>query len=676
MKKISKYIVVFIALIFVSSCEDYLDRPQQSALPVEDIFKDFVHAQGFVEVMYRYVVNQANSGNQNDGSNFLMAEEVISSNSGMLPFRFDMGNMEFAVSKQGSLTINNDQGGIGYFDRPDMVGANPAWSHDQPTQRAGVWDGWRAIRIANIVLENMHLMTGATETEKNLIKGQALFFRAYFHCEIMKYWGRIPYIDFVVTGNDGDYKLPRPATYKECALRADADFAAAAELLPNNWDDLKDNPNAKFFTFKPETFGNNHMRINKAIVYSFKGKNLLFAASPLMKNSTSTTPPDTYDYDEELCEMAAADFARVIQMDRDNVNNLGLATAANYHRLFYTDASAIGRIQWPGTAANMGTGEGEYIFSSTAAALNFTKAPATAYMPYTNKINPVRPTHRFIHNTFGTANGLACDEDPTHDSQNKEFENRDPRFYFNHIIDGDTIIRNSAASSKFKYAQLYTDGVSRKVNDRLNFETGYFIKKWADITYNNSTTSGLPAAENADKLTEFNSFRMNMRLTDVYLMYAEALAATSKYGVAGAPNFSYLAYAPSALEVINMIRDRFGIQSVEAAYGSIGVNILGDRKKFMDVLRRERSIELAYEGHRWTDIRRWVLAHLPDYKTKSAIDFERNVVAETARGTFQNLNFNERIIRVRICEYPKHYWLPFTTKQTELFEGFSQNPGW
>lgn len=674
MKKISKYIIILMALVFVASCEDYLDRPLQSDLPEEEVFKNFASAQGFVEVMYRYVVNQANSGNQNDGSNFLLSEEVISSNTGMLPFRFDNGNMEFAVSVQGSLAVNNDLGGTGYFDRPDFIGSTPAWQHDQPTRRPGVWDGWQAIRMANIVLANMHLMTGATETEKNLIKGQALFFRAYFHCEIMKYWGRIPYIDFVITGNDGDFKLPRPATYKESALKADADFAAAAELLPNNWDDLQNDPNAKFFTFKKETFGNNLMRINKAIVYSFKGKNLLIAASPLMKNSTSASPPNTYDYDQELCEKAAADFARVIQMDRENVNNLGLATRQNYNRLFYTEATAIGRTQWPGTAKNMG-GEGEYIFSSAGAALNFTKAPATAYMPYTNKINPVRPTHGFIHRTFGTANGLALDEDPTYDPQ-KMFENRDPRFYINHIIDGDTIIRSNSASAKYKFAQLYTSGITRTVNSVPIFETGYFIKKWADISFNNNTTSGLPATETSDRATEFNSFRLNMRLTDVYLMYAEALAATTKYGVNIAPNFSHLPGAPSSIEVINMIRDRFNIKSVEEAYASIGVNILADRQKFMDVVRRERSIELTYEGHRWTDLRRWVLAHKLENRIKSALDFDRDKYTETPRGTFQNTNYTERVIRVRVCDYPKHYWIPFTTKMTQMYEGFEQNPGW
>jgi starch-binding outer membrane protein, SusD/RagB family len=677
MKKFSKYIVIFSALIFASSCEDYLDRPNQADLPVEDVFKDFVHAQGFVEVMYRYVVNQAASGNQNDGSNFLVGDEAISSNSGMLPFRFDMGNFEFAVSKQGSLSINNDKGGLGYFDRPDFIGTMPAWEHDQPTLRPGIWDGWKAIRIANIVLANVDLMTGATETEKNLIKGQALFFRAYFHAEIMKIWGRIPYVDFVVTGNEGDFKLGRPATYKECALKADADFAAAAALLPASWDSLQTDKAALMYTFKTETYGNNLMRINKAIVYAFKGKNLLVAASPLMKNSTSSSIPDTYDYDQELCERAASDFAQVIQMDNANVNGLGLATAQNYNRLFYTDDSSSGRILWPCTAKNLGSAEGEYIFSSTGSASNFTRAVPTGQMPYTNKVNPTRPTHSFIQKTFGTANGLALDEDPSYDPQNM-FENRDPRFYLNHIIDGDTIIRTDAADPKYKYAQLFgsgsISGLSRTVNNVPIFETGYFIKKWASITYNNNTTSG--AVGSVDNKTNYTPFRVNMRLTDVYLMYAEALAATTKYGVSIAPSFNHLPGAMSAIEVINMIRARFNVPTVQDAYQAIGVNIVGNRTRFMDVVRRERSIELAYEGHRWDDIRRWVLAHKPEYRTKSGIDFERNVYAETARGTFQNTNFKERVIRVRVCEYPKHYWLPFENKMTQMYPGFEQNPGW
>jgi hypothetical protein len=661
MKKINKLIVVVLAVVLASSCEDYLDRPKQAELPVEDVFKDFVHAQGFIEVMYRYVVNYSNSGNQNDGSNFLMGDEAVS-NTTMLPGRFDAGAFWHAVPN-----------GSGYLDRPDAPSNIPAWEQNNATIRPGIWDGWRAIRIANIVLANMDLMVGATQTEKNLIRGQALFFRAFFHSEIMKFWGRIPYIDFVVTGNDGDFKLPRPATYKECAMKADADYAAAAELLPYSWDDLKNDPNAQMYTFKTETYGNNLMRINKAIVYSFKGKNLLFAASPLMKNSTSATPPDTYDYDQELCEMAASDFARVIQMDRDNVNNLGLANKNNYTKLFYTNTTNV--TKWPGTASYMG-GEGEYIFSSTAIGINFATALPKSCLPYAeaSAANSPRPTHNFIHQTFGTANGLACDEDLSFSPQN-EFLNRDPRFYLNLVIDGDTLIRKEGASADRKYAQLYTTGFARLRQNNAAYETGYFIKKWSDVSFN---TQGGVISGDFDGVTSFNSFRMNMRLTDVYLMYAEALAATEKYGVDKAPNFAHLPSAPSAIEVINLIRSRFDVPTVQAAYSSIGIDILGNRPKFIDVVRRERSIELAFEGQRWDDIRRWVIAHKPEYKTKTALEFDRNVYTNVSRasGAFQNINFKVKTVRERICDYPKHFWVPFAIKQTELYQGFDQNPGW
>ncbi|RED44884.1 hypothetical protein DFQ02_1051, partial [Seonamhaeicola aphaedonensis] len=38
--------------------------------------------------------------------------------------------------------------------------------------------------------------------------------------------------------------------------------------------------------------------------------------------------------------------------------------------------------------------------------------------------------------------------------------------------------------------------------------------------------------------------------------------------------------------------------------------------------------------------------------------------------------FEEFLIVERICEYPKHYWLPFEANQTQFYEGFPQNPGW
>lgn len=672
-KRIIKYMLMAL-LLPITSCVSYLDESPQALLSEETVFKDFVHAQGYLEQCYKYVINYGGVGNQNDATNFLQGDEYLSTNGGMTCYHWDLGALNMYK--------------LGIYSRPSgtLDQTKTGFLKDGP----GIWQGWIAIRICNIVLRNVDNMLGATQTEKDLLKGQALFFRAYFHCEIMKFWGPIPYVDKALTGNN-DYQIPRPATYKECAMKADADFAAAADLLPNTWDDLKTDPTASFLTFRADTWGNNLIRINKVIVYAYKGKNLLLAASPLMKGSR-----DTYDYDEDLCKQAAEAFAHVISLSRLGVNDLGLTTQANYSHLFYT--TAANKTLWPGTAKNTAPGEAEYIFSSVANSINGATAIPRNYMPYANKNTYMTPNHRYVHKIFGTANGLACDEDPAFPEVStpygkvgvNEFDNRDPRFYVNMIIDGDLAINNASADPNYKYIQLYNTGLIKAGNTAANkpafqqiFNTGYFVKKWADISFNVAATAGGSAVDN---VTAFNASWTSMRLTDVYLMYAEALAATTEFGATKAPVYSFLDNAPSSLNVINMIRDRFSVPHVETAYQTIGIDMTAasNRTKFMDVLRRERATELCFEGERWTDLRRWQLADQLEYKIKTALNYDRDkyptpAIAPTAnltRDKFRDINFTETLILTRVCEYPKQFWLPFPTDQTQMYPGFTQNPGW
>ena len=144
-----------------------------------------------------------------------------------------------------------------------------------------------------------------------------------------------------------------------------------------------------------------------------------------------------------------------------------------------------------------------------------------------------------------------------------------------------------------------------------------------------------------------------MRLTDVYLMYAEALHA-AKNSATTAPG----SYNLTAEQVVNIMRDRAGVPHVSAS-------IVGDPNKFMDELRRERSVELSFEAHRWVDIRRWVLADQLKYRMKTGLDFPKD-----------HSYFQEFELITRVCDYPKHFWMPFETNQTQFYEGFEQNPGW
>jgi hypothetical protein len=149
-----------------------------------------------------------------------------------------------------------------------------------------------------------------------------------------------------------------------------------------------------------------------------------------------------------------------------------------------------------------------------------------------------------------------------------------------------------------------------------------------------------------------------MRLTDVYLMYAEA--ALVAYGINGVPP----SHSMSALDAINTIRER------AMPVGSLNVKpeYLVSDEKFMDEIRRERAVEMCFEGHRWMDVRRWKLGTDMKYREKTELIFDRNADGKP-------INMRERTILTKVFD-EKHYWLPFPRNDVELYEGFPQNPGW
>ena len=100
--------------------------------------------------------------------------------------------------------------------------------------------------------------------------------------------------------------------------------------------------------------------------------------------------------------------------------------------------------------------------------------------------------------------------------------------------------------------------------------------------------------------------------------------------------------------------------------------------KFMEELRRERAVELSFEGHRFTDLRRWLLLDKAPYNQKKAVYFDRGSDAQDIYDDPQNakvLNIREEVILQRNFS-EKHYWFPFLRDDVDMFEEFKQNPGW
>lgn len=603
MTTITKYLLIVLSVLLVTSCEEYLDKSPESDLGVEEVFKDFQNAQGFVEEIYMFITDYSLGAHWE--TFFLLGDDASGRTPWLMDAYIDEGNLRYVSSK------GNDWN---FFVNSGDYNTTSGWAFERP----GIWEGWDAIRKANIVIENIDFMVDASQVERDVILGQAYFFRAYFHSEIMKYWGRIPYIDEVLYN---DYEYKRPDTYKECAMRADADYALAVQLLPENWDN---SPVGSL------TQGENKGRVTKGAAYALKGKNLLIAASPLMHGSK-----DTYDYDEELCKLAVDAFAEVLKLADNSV--YALNSWDTYEEVFYSYNEGN---KWPG-----GT---EYIFNnpSSSGYLNGNLAGIFAFIDNVGGSNLMCPTHNFIQNNFGMSDGLSCDESPLFDPT-KPFENRDPRLYKWVVLDGDPLVKNFGAARKAvdTTAQFFVDGAHHYTSTDQSTNTGYAIKKYHGITFNRWDGE----TRNSENYTPYTSWRLHMRLTDVYLMYAEAAAV--KYGASGTPE----AYSLTAEAAINILRDRASVPDVQYA-GEDG---------FMDELRRDRAVELSFEGHRWLDIRRWSLAHLSKYKRKTRLNFDKD-----------HTYFEEELIVERVCDYPKHFWMPFEQSQTEFFDGFEQNPGW
>ena len=518
--------MLIMVLITFNGCEKYLDIAPESVLPPEEIFKDFVHAQGFVEEMYSYVVDYGQGGHWE--TDYLLGDDAMCNETWLGSGAIDRGDFFGLLNGRYNYIAGKDEA---------------TTDQQEPWDRPGIYDGGvKAIRKANITIQNIDLMVDATQAEKDVILGQAYFFRAFFHLEIMKLFGPFPYIDRVLTD---DYELQRPETYKESALKAHEDFMLAAELLPIDWDNE---------TYGEYTLGENKGRLTKGAAYGYAGKNLLIAASPLMNGTTNT-----YGYDRELANMAVDAFAEVLKLT--DAGRYALLPWDRMTEAFYEVPSPN---EWPGST--------EFIFNNTSghgwAQRNRFALMAVPKTIASSKGSDIilSPTHNFVYNNFGMANGLSIEDDlsgnfgtPTYDPANP-FDNRDPRFYEWLITDGDTLADRTPDIPDNWTAKLYVDGAHDHTGAHRGSQTGYIFQKFYPKYYGGWFTAPLDAAM---------PWRIRMRLTDIYLMYAEALHAGQQ-----SATIAPASYDLTAEEAINILRNRAGVPYVNPA-------IVADPEKFI-----------------------------------------------------------------------------------------------
>ncbi len=637
MKKLKKYIfpllVAGIACVPLTGCTDYLDKAPESELSAEEAFKNFKNFQGFVEELYFCVPNFTtcywnNSFNWGD-------DEIIGINETyMMGAKVDNGDFWGWQAQHdgwacGFMDINN-------FDTGRY--ADVSW---HPT----LWKGsWYGIRKANLGLANLDLLTEATKEQKDMIKGQLLFFRGFFHFQLMQYFGGLPYIDEVL--GSGKLTLPR-LKYQECADKVAEDLRAAADLLPINWDTTS--------TGAP-TRGNNDLRINKIMALGYLGKNLLWAGSPLMNYASD----NGRSYNADFCKRAAEAFGELLSLVESGQTQYALVDFKDYKELFLTHAK--GGLMPGSTEAIYRNPSPDWNRSNWGQTNDYgSKKITTAGTCY-------QPTANYV-NYYGMANGLPLDDPDSGFDKQHPWKGRDPRFYHDIRFDGCKLeLGGNKQADPVRYAPLYTGGALRSPSE--GSRTGYLNYKFVRDDFNQWDNQGAGNwGANNHMLIPY------MRLADIYLMYAEAACNAT-----GAPAGKSSNCSLSAIDAVNVIRDRAGVEHVNAKF-------TGNLDSFMSELRRERAVELAFEAHRFNDLRRWLLIDKYPYTIKTSQEFTRvgdltGIEADSSKGVNikdpsenEVIGFHEEVILTRNFT-EKHYWLPLKIDDTSMYVEFGQNPGW
>lgn len=633
----------------LSSCQDYLDKEPDSTVSADDAFANFRNFQGFVEEIYNCIPDKEKCNycpSWNWGDDEIFNPEADN----RMTHQVDLGNFRAWESTGNWLKRDGSSTSTDKF-------AHGIWNH-----------AWYCIRKCNLGLQNIDKFVTGSAEEKKLIEGQLYFFRAWWHEEMMEYFGGMPYVDTYL-GDNAEQRLPR-LSYQECADRAAADFRKAADLLPINWD--KTSAGAA-------TQGKNDLRINKIMALGYLGKTYLWAASPLMKNGAqigASKNGKTYDYDQEYAKKAAEAFGELLSLVEAGQTQYALAefkysdiynheksADANscFSDIFYTKKQ---NWKMPGTVEAIFRGPSPDFNGSNWNTSKVFGPKVQKVVAHDNVIH--QPTANLVE-AYGMANGEPIylvengqyvlnpksGFDPKH-----PFKNRDPRFYHDIVFDGFKYLNGTPGQyADLQYCQLYTGGNMRPIANASR--TGYFIQKLVPHTCNE-------VDKDYDWGSALHCYLPYMRLADIYLMYAEACAA---FGGASGKSSNF---GKTAEDAINTLRDRCGA-------GHVAPEFVADNHKFMDEVRREREVELSFEGFRFCDLQRWLLLTEAPYNQKFSQEFDR---VESADFYTKNdpkdarvANYRRKLILTRNFG-TKHYWFPLPIKETQISSEFKQNPGW
>jgi len=261
------------------------------------------------------------------------------------------------------------------------------------------------------------------------------------------------------------------------------------------------------------------------------------------------------------------------------------------------------------------------------------------FVPLTvgQRVNALAPTQELV-DSYVTLNGRAITDAQSGYVENTPYANRDPRLTATVVYDGYNWLNPDGTTSTIfiRPGSTPANGDARNEFGKPNASTtGYYVRKYFDPTANANFQSGLNL--------------MLIRYADVLLMYAEAKNELNQLDATVWAN------------TIGALRRRAGFTDPAALNFPTGAN----QTTLRATVRNERRSELAMEGLRVFDIRRWRIAE--------------QVLNGFARGArFGDPAVDRGFVRVdtRVFDPAKNYLWPIPQIERDLNPNLTQNPGY
>lgn len=275
----------------------------------------------------------------------------------------------------------------------------------------------------------------------------------------------------------------------------------------------------------------------------------------------------------------------------------------------------------------------QYVPSEVPHSVMFDLAPLSAGA----RVNAMAPTQELV-DSYLTMNGRRISNPNASYDEDNPFDNRDPRLdatIFRHLSQ----LQDTDGTTHPVYTKPGTAPNQDLARDEYQGQgsnstaTGYYQKKYYDPTVPQNFESGLNLIQ--------------IRYADVLLMHAEA---KNELGEMNAQVWS---------NTIRPIRERAGLNSSALSFdGSWG------QQRLRQIIRRERRVELALEGLRIFDLRRWETAE------------------EVLNGPVHGAPYGEptdevgTILANRSFDPSSDYLWPIPQSELDLNDNLDQNPGY